>query len=184
MHIDNTFELPMAPAQAWPLLMDVPRTAACFPGVGEIQALDADQYQGRVTVKLGPLTMVFAGHLRIEARDDAALSATLNARWNETKGRGNALSTTRFALGPNGEGSGTRVTLATDLQLAGQVAQYGRGVGMISAISAELVAEFSRNLRARIQAAESGAPSAENPTAPQISGLTLAAKVLSNRLKR
>lgn len=183
MQIENHFEIPIPPTAAWTILMDVAQTAACFPGAGMIEAISADQYKGRVTVKLGPLTMVFSGNLRIEDRDDSAHSAIVKANWTETKGRGNANTVTRFAL--QEQDGGTRVTLQSDLQLAGQVAQYGRGVGMISAISAQLTATFAENLRARIQAVEAGETlPVEGQAAPEISGLTLIAKALGNRLKR
>ena len=183
MQIENHFEIPIPPTAAWPILMNVPETAACFPGAASIEPISADQYKGRVTVKLGPLTMVFSGNLRIEDRDDAAHSATVKANWTETKGRGNANTVTRFAL--QEQDGGTRVTMHSDLQLAGQVAQYGRGVGMISAISAQLTATFAENLRARIQAADAdGAMPTEPQAASEISGLTLIAKALGNRLKR
>lgn len=182
MQIDNQFDLPMAPALAWPVLMNVPQTAACFPGASGIEALADDQYRGNVTVKLGPLTMVFAGKLRIEDRDDRSLSATLKANWSETRGRGNAASVTRFALLPDGEN--TRVLVQTEMQLAGQVAQYGRGAGMISAVSAQLVADFARNLRAALETAASGAPAPGGAATAPISGIALVAQALKAHLKR
>jgi carbon monoxide dehydrogenase subunit G len=183
MQIENHFEIPLPPAEAWPILMNVAETAACFPGAGMIEQIAADQYQGRVTVKLGPLAMVFAGKLHIADRDDAAHSAAVKAQWNETKGRGNANTVTRFALQAQGEG--TRVTLRSDLQLAGQVAQYGRGVGMITAISAQLITTFADNLRTRIQhAGTPGSTPAAAQAAAEISGLTLIGKALGSRLKR
>jgi uncharacterized protein len=182
MQIDNHFELPLAPAAAWPVVMNVPQTAACFPGASHIEPLSAELYKGRVTVKLGPLTMVFAGNLRIEDRDDEAHSATIKANWSEAKGRGNAITVTRFALQEHG--GGTRVTLQSDLQLAGQIAQYGRGVGMLSAISAQLIADFAENLRLKIEGTEAGAAVPGNSAAQPISGLTLVAKALRNPFKR
>ena len=171
MEIDNHFDLPLPPAAAWPLLMDVPRASL-------IEQISADHYKGRVTVKLGPLTMIFAGNLRLENRDESAHAAVIKAAWAETKGRGNANTMTRFSLQPH-EG-GTRVAMVSDLQLAGQVAQYGRGVGMISAISAQLIATFADNLRAGLHGAGAGDAAA---TAGEISGLTLIAKALGSRLK-
>ena len=50
------------------MLMKVPETAAGFPRAGSIERIGADQHKGRVTVKLGPLTMVFSGNLHIEDR--------------------------------------------------------------------------------------------------------------------
>lgn len=184
MQIENHFDIPTAPASAWPILMNVPETAACFPGAGMIEPISADQYKGRVTVKLGPLTMVFSGALHIENRDDAGYSATIKANWTETKGRGNAITVTRFTL--QEQGDGTRVTLHSELQLAGQVAQYGRGAGMISAISAQLISTFAENLRARIQVTGSSSVTPLVPAhqaASEISGLTLIAKALGTRLK-
>lgn len=181
MQIENYFDIPIPPAAAWPILMSVPETAACFPGAGNIEKISDDHYKGRVTVKLGPLTVLFAGNLHIENRDDTAHGATIKAAWAETKGRGNANTLTRFAL--QAQGSGTRVNMVSDLQLAGQVAQYGRGVGMISAISAQLIATFADNLLARIHTVDGGGVSTEAKAAGEISGLTLMAKALASRFK-
>ena len=45
MQIENRFELPLAPEAAWPLLMDVPRTAAAFPGASDIEVSLRDAVQ-------------------------------------------------------------------------------------------------------------------------------------------
>jgi uncharacterized protein len=172
--IQNRFEVPMAPDEAWAFLMDIAATIPCFPGATLIERLDADNYKGRVAVKLGPVSMAFDGKLRIEDRNDEAHSGTVKASWTESRGRGNANSVTRFAMHEH-EG-GTRVELDTEVQLAGQVAQYGRGAGMIADVSAQLVSRFSDNLRARIN--ESAMEHRE------ISGLTLASRALLNRIKR
>ena len=174
MQIHNRFEVPMPPADAWIFLMDIAATVPCFPGAELVEKIDDDNYKGRVTVKLGPLTMVFNGKLRIEDRDGNARSAVVKASWTEAKGRGNANTVTRFEM--NEHPDGTEVKLDSDIQLAGQVAQYGRGAGMISEISSQLIAKFSENLRAR--ASESAIAHGE------ISGLTLASRALLNRLKR
>jgi len=181
MQIDNAFVIPLPPAAAWTILMNVAETAACFPGASEIEADGADRYRGKVTVKLGPAAMIFAGSLTLADRDDDALGARVEANWRETKGRGNALTRTRFALAPDGEG--TRVTMQTDLQLAGQVAQYGRGSGMLAELSAVMISKFADNLRVRLEAAQQGdAGSAGQGT--NVSGFGLVLQALGNKLKR
>ncbi len=125
MQIQNRFAVPIPPAQAWAFLMNIPQTVTCFPGAELVEKVDEDNYKGRVTVKLGPLTMVFLGKLAIENRDETTRSATVKANWTETKGRGNALTVTRFSM--REDGRDTIVDIASDVQLAGQVAQYGRG---------------------------------------------------------
>lgn len=174
MQIRNTFDVPLAPPDAWSFLMNIPQTVPCFPGAELVEQVDENNYKGRVTVKLGPLTMVFNGRISIEERNDEMRCAEVKAAWNEAKGRGNANTITRFVL-RGGEG-GTRVELDSDIQLAGQVAQYGRGTGMISDISTQLIGRFAENLRARI-----------NETAlehTEISGLSLASRALLSRFKR
>lgn len=177
MRIDNTFDIPLPPDAAWAILMQAQHTAACFPGASDIRETGPDQYSGRITVKLGPLAMLFAGHLRFAERDDAARSAVVNATWNETRGRGNAVTATRFTLHAKGEG--TRVTMQTELQLAGQIAQYGRGTGMIAGVSAQLIETFAQNLRRRIEAARRG--DADAVQTAEISGLSLIVKALVSR---
>ncbi len=187
MQIKNRFEVPMSPAAAWSLLMNIPAIVPCFPGAELVETLDADSYRGRVTVKLGPVTMVFSGNLRIENRDEVRRSATVKATWAETKGRGNAITVTHFVMREHD--SGTLVDIDSDVQLAGQVAQYGRGAGMISELSAQLISRFSENLRAHIRAL-SPTPSeprtGEQATLLQkeIPVLELLWKALVNRLKR
>ena len=174
MRIKNQFDVPIAPPDAWAFLMNIPATVPCFPGAELVEQIDDNNYKGRVTVKLGPLTMIFNGKLRLENADGATQAGAVNASWTEAKGRGNATTVTRFTMGEH-EG-GTRVELDTDVQLAGQVAQYGRGTGMIAGISAQLVSKFADNLRARLNDA-----AIEHS---EISGLTLASRALLNKFKR
>jgi carbon monoxide dehydrogenase subunit G len=150
--------------------MDVPRTAAAFPGATDITQIAPDQYQGKVTVKLGPLTMVFAGKLEVTARDDSARTAAIKAQWREVKGRGNVVTVTHFALLPHERGSEAR--LSTDMQLVGQVAQYGRAAGVLQALSSELIKQFALRLSESLVTGVAPAP------AKAISGLALATSAL------
>jgi carbon monoxide dehydrogenase subunit G len=187
MQVQNRFEVPLPPTQAWVVLMNIPSTVAAFPGAELVETVDEDNYKGRVTVKLGPLTMVFLGKLRIENRDAAARSATVKATWTEIKGRGNAITVTRFVMREHG--SSTLVEVDSDIQLAGQVAQYGRGAGMISEISAQLISRFAENLRARIHAVSPEADAAPTeqhapPGHKELSVLGLLWSAALNRCKR
>jgi carbon monoxide dehydrogenase subunit G len=176
VQIKNRFEVPIPPDEAYPFLIDIASIVPCFPGAELVEKIDEDNFKGRVTVRLGPLMMVFNGKLNIASRDAAARAGVVKATWNEAKGRGNATSVTRFAM--NDHGGGTRVEMVSDIQLAGAVAQYGRGTGMIADISAQLVDKFALNLRDTIDAV------ALDPKNAEISGLTLVSRALLNRLKR
>jgi uncharacterized protein len=197
MQIQNSFAVPVEPATAWRLLLDVPRMARCMPGASLTEARADRSYAGNVVVKLGPVRLTFAGEARITELDEAGRSAKVEAKGSDTKGRGSAQARLDFALVP--DAGGTRVEVTTDLQLTGSVAQYGRGAGLIKEVANQLVGEFAGNLARDIAASEPvtptpgpapGAPAAEAstsrpaeaapaaPAAAPVSGLSILFKAL------
>ncbi len=155
MEFDNSFDVPLAPAQAWSVLMDVPRIAPCMPGAELTEVVDPQNYGGKISVRLGPVALAFAGRVQIDSIDEVNHSARIKAQGNDAKGRGAANATATFRIEPAGTGS--KVLIHTDLMLSGAVAQYGRGVGMIQATAAQIINQFAGNLRAQL---------ASQPTAP------------------
>jgi carbon monoxide dehydrogenase subunit G len=144
MEFDNSFDVPLAPDQAWNVLMDIPRIARCMPGAELTEVVDSQNYRGKISVRLGPVSLAFAGRVQIDGLDEANHSAQVKAQGNDAKGRGSANATARFHIEPIGEGS--RVMIHTDLMLSGAVAQYGRGVGVIQGTAAQIVGQFAANL--------------------------------------
>ncbi len=161
MEFDNSFDVPLPPARAWAVLMDIPRIAPCMPGAELGEVIDAQNYKGKIAVRLGPVALAFAGRVQIDSIDDANRSARVKAQGSDAKGRGAANATATFHIEPAGDGS--RVLIHTDLMLSGAVAQYGRGVGMIQATAAQIIGQFAGNLRAQL-ASEGPAAAAPAPT--------------------
>jgi hypothetical protein len=184
VEFDNSFEVPLPPAQAWSVLTDVPRIAPCMPGAQLTEVVDANTYKGNISVRLGPVALTFAGLVQFEERDDANQRARIKAQGNDAKGRGAANAKASFHLEPAGTGS--KVKVHTDLTLSGAVAQYGRGVGMIQATAAQIMNQFADNLKKQLAA--EGAPTAGQGPAPTppppkpISGFSLMASVLWNAI--
>ena len=192
MEFDNSFEVPLPPDKAWPVLMDIRGIAPCMPGAELTEVVDERNYKGRISVRLGPVALTFAGTVTFEAIDDANHTARVRAQGNDAKGRGSAQAAASFRLEPSG--SGSKVLVHTDLTLSGAVAQYGRGVGMIQATASALMLQFANNLKAQIGThAPAGAPASPAsadatpqppPAAKPISGFSLIAKVLWDRIVR
>lgn len=159
MEFDNSFDVPLAPDQAWDVLMDIPRIARCMPGAELTEVVDAENYRGKISVRLGPVALAFAGRVQIDDLDAANHSAQVKAQGNDAKGRGAANATARFRIEPIAEGS--RVMIHTDLMLSGAVAQYGRGVGIIQGTAAHIVGQFAANLRQQLAQAPPPQPAAE-----------------------
>jgi carbon monoxide dehydrogenase subunit G len=148
MEFDNSFEVPLSPAQAWSVLMDIPSIAPCMPGAELTEVVDPQNFGGKISVRLGPVALAFAGRVQIDSIDEANHSARIRAQGNDAKGRGAANATATFRIEPAAAGS--KVLIHTDLMLSGAVAQYGRGVGMIQATAAQIINQFAGNLRAQL----------------------------------
>jgi carbon monoxide dehydrogenase subunit G len=204
MEFDNSFEVPLPPDQAWPILMDVRGIAPCMPGAQLTEVIDDKNYKGNISVRLGPVALTFAGIVTFEEIDNANYSARVRAQGTDAKGRGSAQAKSTFKLQPTANGS--KVMVHTDLTLSGAVAQYGRGVGMIQATASAIMNQFANALKAQIAqrpatavapaassaAAPSSAPAPAAPAPAQalpqaakpISGFSLMATVLWNSIKR
>src|SRR5438128_9152110 len=70
MEFDNSFEVPLTPAQAWKVLLDIERIAPCMPGAELTEVLGNNSYKGRIGVRLGPVALTFAGIIKLEEIDE------------------------------------------------------------------------------------------------------------------
>ena len=194
MKLENSFEIPCAPADAWRVLLDIERIAPCMPGATLTEAVDDKTYKGEVSVRLGPVALTFSGTATFEEIEEANHRALVKAQGSDAKGRGGANAEIAFRLEPAGDGC--RVVVETDLTLSGSIAQYGRGVGMIQSVAGQLVGEFATNLEAELQKSKAvseapadGAPaSADGAPAPAeaakpISGLALMWRALLDAIR-
>jgi uncharacterized protein len=175
MEFDNSFEVPLSPPQAWAVLMDIRRIAPCMPGAELTEIVDPQNYKGKIAVRLGPVALSFAGRIEFDNVDDVNHSARVKAQGNDAKGRGSANATATFRIEP--AGSGSKVLIHTDLMLAGAVAQYGRGVGMIQTTAAQIIGQFASNLRTQLAQEPPSAPAASaQPRAPASAPIAGAAR--------
>ena len=204
MEFDNSFEVPLPPAEAWKVLLDIERIAPCMPGAELTEIIDPETFKGKVSVRLGPVALTFQGQAKFEEVDAANQAARVKAQGTDSKGRGGANANVNFRIEPADAGS--KVLIHTDLQLSGSVAQYGRGVGMIQDLASHLIGQFADNLRGQLeQSGGTSAPAAEAaeaqpaetaagpdaqpappppPAAKPISGISLGLRVLWNAIVR
>jgi carbon monoxide dehydrogenase subunit G len=162
MEFDNSFDVPLPVDEAWKLLMDIRRIAPCLPGAELTEVVDDRTYKGKVGVRLGPVSLAFAGTVKFDEIDDAAHRAKISAQGSDAKGRGAANATATFHLEP--VAAGAKVMVHTNLTLSGAVAQYGRGVGIIQITAAQIITQFANNLKAQfVPAAGSASPAGTVP---------------------
>jgi hypothetical protein len=97
-------------------------------------------------VKLGAMTVEYDAEITIAERDAAARTVRIQVVGRELRGGGRMRAEVTSKLEP--AGPGTTVRLDTELDLAGKVAQMGRG--MIADVSSKLIGDFVRALEANV----------------------------------
>ncbi len=177
MLIESDFEVAAPLDQVWRYLLDVPRMAPNLPGAELTEVIDEHTYRGRVTSKLGPVSLRFAGIAKVVEQDAAAHRVLLNAAGAEERGKGQAnmdITATLVAVG-----RGTKVKVVQDLQVSGAAAQFGRG--MIVDVTNVLMRSFATNVADDIGRWSRGEARTESVPAQ---GLTIGIQAVLTALKR
>jgi uncharacterized protein len=147
MQFEHEFYLPLPIDQAWAVLTDIERIAPCMPGA-QLEEINGNQYKGSVKIRVGPITTQYRGTAVMLEQDAAARRMVLEGKGADSFGQGNAAANAVGYL--HEEGERTRVTLTTDLQISGKVAQLGQGV--MKDVSAKLLKQFVSNLEKKLAA--------------------------------
>jgi len=151
---DNSFAIPLPPAEAWPLLVDIRRIASCMPGAELTEVVDDRTYKGKLSVPLGPVAFAFDGVMKVEEVNPDEHTTRVTARGADTEQNGGANATASFRLEP--DSSGSKVFMHMDVALSGGAAQYARSAGLIEATATRLMTQFAKNLRAQIAKSPGG----------------------------
>jgi carbon monoxide dehydrogenase subunit G len=160
MQIENEFEVAAPPDRVFSFLLDVNRVVGCMPGAELSEVVDPDNFKGRVKIKVGPITVAYNGTARIAERDETARRAVLQADGRETTGPGSARASAVMTVVP--AGSGSMVKLATDFNVAGRIANFGRGV--MEDVSKRLVGQMAQCIKSNLES--EAAEAAEAAPAP------------------
>jgi uncharacterized protein len=162
---------------AWSVLSDVPQVVECIPGA-QLESSSGDEHHASVTVNVGPIGLTLTGTATIVNRDDATHRMVVRGAGRDRKGNGSAEATIIVVAE---ERSGrTAVTLTTDLELGGRIAQFGSGV--ISQVSNRILGQFANRLNARISGLDS-APDSPVPPMPPAASSTARAAATDQRIE-
>lgn len=178
MKVTHEFLVSQSPDDVWEFFQDISSVAGCLPGA-ELTGTDYEGgYQGRLSVKLGPMTSAFEGTAKISP-DPESKSATIEGTGVDKRGGSRGRVTVRYSLEP--EHTGTIVTVDADITLSGPAAQFGR-TGLINEMSKKLIGEFVDCLERKLRAVSPD--EAEAITAEGINGVALFFSSLWAWLKR
>ena len=149
MEITEHFKVGRSIDDVWRLFEDIPDVVTCMPGVELTDQVDDATYRGRMKVRLGPMQPYFEGEAKV-AHDLATHSGSITARGVDKKGGSRAEAHVTYAL--TGTEDGTAIDIRGDVNLAGQLAQFGR-TGLLRDVTSQMTAEFAACLTRKLEAA-------------------------------
>ena len=175
MKIEQKLSVEAPPERVWALLTDPYQVASCLPGAAITEQVDERTYRGTITVKVGPVTTSYKGTIRFERLDAARWEAELVGQGQDVKGRGGAEMRMQSRLAPTDRG--TEVTVTSEVNISGLLAQLGRG--MIETVSTQIFRQFAAAMQQKL----AGAP-ASGAQAQSLDALSLGAKAVGQVVKR
>ncbi|GAA0599153.1 SRPBCC family protein [Actinomadura livida] len=146
MELDHDFTVPVPVDQAWSVLLDVERVAACMPGA-TLDSIEGEEFKGRMKVKVGAMTITYRGSARIVSADESSRTVTMEASAKEARGSGTAAATVQAKL--IDEGDTTRVTVHTKLNVTGRPAQFGRNI--LAEVGSKIISRFAKALEEELE---------------------------------
>ncbi len=151
MKLDNRFTIDAPAGEVWTTMLDFERVAGCVPGSQVIGPAQGGGLEADIRVKVGPMSMTYRGVVAIVEQDESARRAVMEAKARESRGQGTATASMVMEVH---EGSPVTVSIATELDVTGRVAQMGRGV--MQDVAGRIVEDFARNLQGIIVVAGDG----------------------------
>jgi aerobic carbon-monoxide dehydrogenase small subunit len=149
-----TVEHPVA--EVWDFFGRIGDVATCLPGASLNGEPVDGHVEGRIKVKVGPISAEFQGVADV-SRDDATRTGTISGTGKDQRSN----SATRGLIGyavKQGDGPGqTRVDVTVGFTLTGVLAQFSRS-GLVQDIANRLIAAFVQNLEAKLSAGDDAAP--------------------------
>ena len=152
MQLSKSFTIDRPLSEVYQAFLEVERIATCMPGSTLLGQPEPGTYEGEVKVKVGPLSVTYAGQFVILDADENAHRLTMRAKGREKRGAGNADAHIVATLSESE--AGTVVQIDTDLDIRGKVAQFGRGV--IGEVTDGIMQAFAGNLEELLRSGSTG----------------------------
>jgi carbon monoxide dehydrogenase subunit G len=138
--LDHPFSAPKGTSESYEAILDLDRVIPCVEGGRVVERTAPDSAKAEIVVRMGAMSLTFAGTVTIAERDDAAHRAVLQVKSRETGGQGYANADVTFALGDDGG------SVHTEAQISGKAASMGEGVA--TSVLDALIKDFTSKLAA------------------------------------
>ena len=130
VELDHSFTTSKSVDDSFATITNLERIVPCVEGGRVVEATGPDSVKAEIDVKMGAMSMKFAGTVDVAEKDAAAHTALLRVKSREVGGDGHANADVTFELNDGGG------TIHTSAQIVGKAASMGEGVvvGVLDAL--------------------------------------------------
>jgi carbon monoxide dehydrogenase subunit G len=130
VELEHSFTTAKPIDESYASILDLDKLVPCVEGGSVLERTGPESARAQIFIKMGAMSMTFAGTLDVVEQDAAAHHAVLQVKSKEEGGSGYANATVTFDLV---EGGGT---IRTNAQITGKAASMGEGVvvGVLDAL--------------------------------------------------
>ena len=143
MKLENRCVVPADIQRTWDLIMDIPRAAACVPGMEEVVQEEDGSYRASMKVRVGPMGLTLAGTLQVLEQDPSKGGARFLIEASDRRVGGAVRADLLMQL-ISEEGNQTELVLNTDTTFIGKLGELGQP--LIRRKASNTMQEFARNL--------------------------------------
>ncbi len=143
MKLENRCLVPADIQRTWDLIMDIPRAAACVPGMEAVVQEEDGSYRASMKVRVGPMGLTLAGTLQVLEQDPDKGEARFLIEASDRRVGGAVRADLLIQLRSE-EGDQTELVLNTDTTFIGRLGELGQP--LIRRKANNTMEEFARNL--------------------------------------
>ena len=138
VELDHSFSTSKPLEESWNAILDLDRVIPAVEGGRVGERTGPDSAKAEIKVKMGAMSMTFAGTVEVTDKDESAHRAVMQVKSKELGGSGYANADVTFTLSDGGG------TIHTSAQISGKAASMGESV-VVSVLDA-LINDFTTKL--------------------------------------
>jgi uncharacterized protein len=125
MKFEQTCTITASRPEVWDFLMNMENVAACLQGVRKFEAIDADNYEGILRIKVGPVSISFQGTVAVETRDRDLWLGVVRAEAKDRRVGGGVTALLNMSLAEKSPAE-TEMNIVLDTHLLGKIGEFGQ----------------------------------------------------------
>ena len=139
---EKQLKLNQNPDMVWKMMIDPSFMVKTVPGAELTELLDDRNFNGKISLKIGPVTAKFNGEAEFTKLVEEDYELTLEGKGLDTSGKGGANMTMNIKLVPIDDG-GTEMKSSMSLSITGRLAQFGGR--MIVAVNIKMFDQWAKS---------------------------------------